>query len=84
MNTFLGLVNLYYCLLFRLKQVGPYVWKEYHEKTNITYSEDGDDWRINYYQKKYWIYDEEKSNGTLDDWIWTLNMIAVQAAEATR
>ena len=66
----------------RLKQVGPYVWKEYHEKRNISFSDDGA--KIDFYQKKYWIYDEKKSNGSLDDWIWTLNMIAVQAAEATR
>ena len=69
---------------FRLKQVGPYVWDEYHVKTNISFSEDGDDWRISYYQKKYWIFNETRSNGSLDDWIWTLNMIAVQAAEQTR
>jgi len=65
-----------------LKQVGPYVFKEYHEKTNITFSDDGT--RVDFYQKKYWTFDEERSDGTLDDEIWTLNMVAVQAAEATR
>ena len=67
---------------FRLKQVGPYVWREYHEKTNISFSEDGS--LVDFLQTKYWVFDEERSNGSLDDEIFTLNMVAVQAAEATR
>ena len=33
---------------------------------------------------KSWEFDEERSNGSLSDEIFTLNMVAVQAAEATR
>ena len=33
---------------------------------------------------KYWTFDEGRSQGSLEDEIWTLNMVAVQAAEATR
>ena len=58
------------------------MFREYHEKTNITFSPDGS--LVDFMQKKYWTYDEDRSNGTLDDEIWTLNMVAVQAAEATR
>jgi scavenger receptor class B protein 1 len=33
---------------------------------------------------KTWFFEPELSNGTLDDEIWTLNMIAISAAETTR
>ena len=34
--------------------------------------------------KKTWFFDPALSNGSLDDEIWTLNMIAVSVAESTR
>ena len=68
--------------MFRLKQVGPYVFQEYHKKTNISFSEDGS--LVDFLQMKYWIFDEDRSKGSLSDEIFTLNMVAVQAAEATR
>jgi len=66
----------------RLKQVGPYSFDEYHKKTNISFSPDGN--LVDFYQMKYWIFNPERSNGDLSDEIWTLNMIAVAAAESTR
>ena len=42
----------------RLKQVGPYVFREFHEKTNITFSDDAT--TVEYYQKKHWTFDEER------------------------
>jgi len=65
-----------------LKQVGPYTFREHHKKTDIEFSDDGN--LVNFKQKKTWYFEPELSNGTLDDEIWTLNMIAVSAAEATR
>ena len=35
-------------------------------------------------QKKFWHFEPEKSVGSLDDEIYTLNMIAVAASDATR
>merc|ERR1719318_2320313 len=65
-----------------LKQVGPYTFKEHHKKTDIVFSPDGT--LVDFKQKKTWFFEPELSNGTLDDEIWTLNMIAVSAAEGTR
>ena len=62
-------------------QVGPYTFREEHEKTNITFQPDH---TVQYMQKKFWHFDAEKSNGSLDDEIFTLNMIAVAASDATR
>ena len=69
-------------IISRLKQVGPYTFSEYHKKTDISFSEDGN--LVDFFQRKTWFFEPELSNGTLDDEIWTLNMIAVSAAEATR
>ena len=63
-------------------QVGPYSFKEYHKKTNISFSPDGN--LVDFNQMKYWVFDPENSGGDLSDEIWTLNMIAVSAAESTR
>merc|ERR1712156_546597 len=65
-----------------LKQVGPYVFREEHVKTNITFSKS--DHTVQYMQKKFWYFDEEKSSGSLDDEIFTLNMVAVAASDGTR
>jgi len=65
-----------------LKQVGPYTFREEHEKTNITFQPE--DYTVQYRQKKFWYFDAEKSKGSLDDEIYTLNMIAVAASDATR
>jgi len=65
-----------------LKQVGPYVFREEHEKTNITFNKS--DYTVQYMQKKFWYFDAEKSSGSLDDEIFTLNMVAVAASDATR
>ena len=63
-------------------QVGPYTFREEHLKTNITFQPE--DYTVQYMQKKFWHFDAEKSNGSLDDEIYTLNMIAVAASDATR
>merc|ERR1712156_832550 len=42
------------------------------------------DHTVQYMQKKFWYFDEEKSSGSLDDEIFTLNMVAVAASDATR
>ena len=62
-------------------QVGPYTFREEHVKTNITFQPD---YTVQYRQKKFWYFDAERSNGSLDDEIYTLNMIAVAASDATR
>ena len=50
-------------------------------KTNITFQPD---YTVQYRQKKFWYFDAERSIGSLDDEIYTLNMIAVAASDATR
>jgi len=65
-----------------LRQVGPYTFREEREKTDITFSPDGN--LVDFKWKKTWFFDPALSNGSLDDEIWTLNVIAVSAAESTR
>ncbi len=69
------------CSVFRLKQLGPYVFLEKHEKVNISFNADT---TVDFYQIKTWFFQEDLSNGTLDDEIYTLNVIALSAAESTR
>ena len=39
---------------------------------------------VDFRWNKTWVFDPALSNGSLDDEIWTVNMIAVSAAEGTR
>jgi hypothetical protein len=43
----------------RLREVGPYAFKEYRKKINVTFSDDGN--IVSYYQWQYYVFDEERS-----------------------
>lgn len=62
-------------------QVGPYTFSEVREKVNITFNSN---FTVSYQQKRIWHFVPEISSGHLDDEIFTLNMVAVMAAESTR
>lgn len=65
-----------------LQQCGPYVWKEYHEKQNLTFH---DNHTVTFYQQRWWIWDEELSgNNSKDDVIYSINPIPLSAAWAVR
>jgi len=64
-----------------LKQVGPYTFREEHKKVNISFN---DNYTVNFFQKKYFYFEPDMSNGNMDDEIFTPNMIAIAASDATR
>merc|ERR1712080_537202 len=64
-----------------LKQVGPYTFREDHKKINISFN---DNHTVNFFQKKYFYYEPDLSEGSMDDEIFTPNMIAIAASDATR
>merc|ERR1719500_1761372 len=64
-----------------LKQVGPYTFLEEREKTNVTLNPD---YTVEYRQKKSWFFEPSQSSGSLDDEIYTVNMIAYTLAEFSR
>lgn len=58
----------------RLEQVGPYVFTEQHEKTDIVWNNNND--TVSYKQIRTWHFLPERSNGTLDDEVTILNSMA--------
>jgi len=64
-----------------LKQLGPYVFQEYHKKENITFQSNN---TVAFHQTKSWQFREDLSAGSLYDEFYTLNVIAITAAESTR
>ena len=54
-------MDLFFCLLTR----------EVHERVNITNYPNG---TMSFQQKRMWYFDEERTNGTLDDIITSLNV----------
>nr|AQM58153.1 croquemort isoform 1 [Penaeus vannamei] len=63
-----------------VQECGPYVWREYREKKNITFNPNN---TVTYFQQRYWVWDEELSgNNSRDDVIVTLNTVPVAAAWA--
>lgn len=65
-----------------LEEVGPYVWREYHEKRNVSFHPNS---TVTYLQQRWWVWDQEASgNSSQDDPIVTLNTIPVAAAYAMK
>lgn len=62
----------------RLEEVGPYKFKETKEKVNITWNENG---TVTFRQLRYWYFDAENSNGSLEDEVTTLNPVAVVSSD---
>ena len=53
---------------------GYFFYRETHEKVNITWNANR---TVTYRQNKWWYFDQENSNGTLDDVITTLNVVTL-------
>ena len=62
--------------------MGPYAFKQFYQRTNTTFS--GEEDVIDFYKLKHWEFDPEKSEGSLSDEIWSVNMVALSIAEAAR
>jgi hypothetical protein len=61
--------------------VGPDTFQEFHHKTDIFMN---NDFTMDFYQVKTWEFKPEMSVGVLYDEIYTINIIALSAAESTR
>lgn len=62
-----------------LVQLGPYRFKESHEKVNITWNSHNS--TVTYRKRSKFIFDERGSNGSLDDLIININPIAVVSVD---
>jgi scavenger receptor class B, member 1 len=66
-----------------LQEIGPYRFREVRDKKNITFNDHNS--TVSYRSMSTFFFDEEGSNGTLDDVITQLNIVAVGAsAQAMR
>ncbi|XP_014244542.1 protein croquemort-like isoform X2 [Cimex lectularius] len=65
----------------KLEQIGPYRFKLEERKTNITMNCNG---TVTFQIQRLWYFDAENSNGTLDDYVTTLNAVAMSAAFTVR
>lgn len=61
-----------------LKQIGPYRFREIHEKTDIQWNPNN--YTVSYWRKSTFHFVEEESMGRLNDKIVTLNAFAVVSA----
>ncbi|KAL0269250.1 UNVERIFIED_CONTAM: hypothetical protein PYX00_007054 [Menopon gallinae] len=58
-------------------EVGPYVFRENHEKVNLTWNNNG---TVSYRVIKRWYFEPEMTNGSLSDLITSVNVVAASAA----
>ncbi|KAF7992790.1 hypothetical protein HCN44_005134 [Aphidius gifuensis] len=65
-----------------LIQVGPYSFIHKTEKVNIIFHPENN--TVSYDTRKFWYFNPSKSNGTLNDKIFHLNVVAVTAANKVR
>lgn len=65
-----------------LQECGPYVWREYHEKMNVTFNANS---TVTYLQQRWWVWDAHLSgNASQHDLIFSLNTVPVSAVWAVR
>ncbi|XP_050701794.1 protein croquemort-like isoform X2 [Eriocheir sinensis] len=65
-----------------LQEVGPYCYREYHEKQNVSFH--GND-TVTFLQQRWWVWDAETSgNNTQEDPIVNLNTIPISSAWGVR
>ncbi|CAG9772833.1 unnamed protein product [Ceutorhynchus assimilis] len=60
------------------QEIGPYVFDETKEKVNITWNEHNN--TVSFYHLKKWWFNQEKSNGTLNDAITSVNPVALTSS----
>ncbi|MPC23785.1 Protein croquemort [Portunus trituberculatus] len=66
----------------KLQEVGPYCYREYHEKQNISFHANN---TVTFLQERWWVWDAEASgNHSIDDPIVNLNTIPISAAWSVR
>ncbi|XP_046460868.1 protein croquemort-like isoform X1 [Daphnia pulex] len=65
-----------------LQQVGPYTYTEVHERVNIEMHDHN--YTLKFQQKRWWQFVEERSNGSLEDQITTVNVPLLSAAYSNR
>ncbi|CAH2266442.1 jg24407 [Pararge aegeria aegeria] len=56
----------------QVEQLGPYVYREFHIKENITWNDNN---TVTFYNKRTWVFQPEMSNGSLSDGITSINPI---------
>ncbi|XP_076173959.1 protein croquemort [Ptiloglossa arizonensis] len=65
-----------------LEEVGPYVFREVREKANVTFHPDNH--TVSYFHRRWWYFAPELSNGSLNDRITQLNIVAISAKHKIR
>ncbi|CAH2108673.1 unnamed protein product [Euphydryas editha] len=64
-----------------VEEFGPYVYRESHKKTNITWNDNG---TVTYYNERFWHFQPDMSNGSLTDVIYSINPIVATVAYVLR
>ncbi|XP_037084392.1 protein croquemort-like [Pollicipes pollicipes] len=64
-----------------LQEMGPYTYREEHQKVNITWNSND---TVTYMQIKTWFFEPDMSNGTVEDRVTTLNVPLLAAADSVK
>ncbi|XP_052739290.1 protein croquemort [Bicyclus anynana] len=64
-----------------VEQMGPYVFREYHLKENISWYDNS---TVSYYNKRSWQFQPEMSNGSLSDLVTSINPIVATVSYILR
>ncbi|XP_043512147.1 protein croquemort-like [Frieseomelitta varia] len=65
-----------------LEQVGPYVFREIRQKANVVFHPENH--TVSYFNRRWWYFKPELSNGSLTDRITQLNAVAISAKHKVR
>lgn len=65
-----------------VKQIGPYRFRDYPDKHNISFHDNNS--TVSYRKFSTYFFESDMSNGTLDDIITTVNMVAIGAGSTAK
>ncbi|OAD55216.1 Protein croquemort, partial [Eufriesea mexicana] len=63
-------------------EVGPYVFREVRQKVNVSFNPENH--TVSYFNRRWWYYEPELTNGSLTDRITQLNIVAISAKHKIR
>lgn len=65
----------------KVDEIGPYVFREQHTKTNLTWNDNS---TLTFYNQRWWHYEPDRSVGHLSDEITSINPVIVTVANMMR
>ncbi|XP_055598706.1 protein croquemort-like [Uranotaenia lowii] len=70
-------LHLYPTVKPHFQELGPYVFREVHERTKLIWNSNN---TVTFNQRRFWNFEPDRSNGSLNDTVTNLNVVSLNTA----